>query len=122
MNLTTYIRPRTICVATWLLAGGLVLVEALAIGAVSLTAIVAIYFGLGAGVELTLFIHSRQLGTLRPSLPSAPAAEDESAELVEGLRALGLQKREAVDLVEKVPTSFDDRMAMALQQHGEQKP
>lgn len=124
MLLPQYIRPRTVWVASWLLAGGIIVIGAAASGVVSLHALAALYFGLGAGVELTLFIQGRRTSgdVRRQALPPPAASEEETEELVRALRAQGLRRQEAVDLAADLPGGlpFEKRLVMALQQHGEE--
>lgn len=117
--------PRRIWVASWLLAGGLILLAALVDGAIAIEFILAFYAGLGAGVELTLYISSRRARATAaqaqsPGPVGALRAVAADLDLVAALRALGYDRQEAQKMALEAPAGLplEERLRAVLKRIG----
>lgn len=125
MALRRYLSPRRIWVGSWLLAGGLTLLEALADGAIAIETILAFYYGLGAGVEIALYISGRQARTTAaqaqlPGPVGALRAVASDLDLLAGLRSLGFSRHEAQEMALEAPVGLplEERLREALKARG----
>lgn len=127
MGLIQHLTLRRLWLAVWLFAAAGVLLDVLVGGAVPLTVAAGVFFGLGAGVELTLFAQRRFLRLMPDAAFTAidnatDLERDEYFDVIEGLRHQGLSSAEAHRLVADIPSGLaqEEGMVIAMRRHGEE--